>query len=55
VAIVADAQLGAEFSIGAWIWEDLSGTFRRGQGDQNAKNNQSTQGIPPSLGMAGEL
>jgi hypothetical protein len=43
VAFVANAQLGAEFSIRARIWDALSGMYRRGQNDQNAESNLYTQ------------
>jgi hypothetical protein len=43
VAFVANAQLGAEFSIRARIWDTLSGMCRRGQNDQNAESNLYTQ------------
>jgi len=49
VAFVANAQLGAEFSIRARIWDTLSGICRRGQNDQNADNNLCTQEFPFSL------
>ena len=49
VAFVANAQLGAEFSIRARIWDGLSGNCRRGQDDQNAENNLCTQECPLSL------
>jgi hypothetical protein len=39
VAFIADAQLGAEFSIRARIWDNLSGMCRRGQNDHNAESN----------------
>jgi hypothetical protein len=42
VAFAADAQLGAEFSIRAWIGDTLS-MCRRGQNDQNAESNLYTQ------------
>ena len=52
VAFVANTQLGAEFSIRARIWDDLSGFYRRGQrghNDQNAENNPCTQELPPPV------
>ena len=55
VAFVANGQLGAEFSIRAGIWDGLSGNCRRGQNDQNAENNLSTQDFLSRVGVAGGL
>jgi hypothetical protein len=55
VAFVANAQLGAEFSIRARIWDTLSGVCRRGQSDQNAENNLYTQEFLSRVSVAGGL
>ena len=55
VAFVANAQLGAEFSIRARILDTLGCMCRRGQNDQNAESNLYTQESLSRVSIVGGL